>query len=363
MQSEWKSLTTSRWMKIALGAVFVLGNAVLYFNSRHFITEILLSHSPMLSANFTKDNFTHHSSLDKMFYQSSSVFTTEMAFLREPVVNPHDFKYLIQPKVTCANEDVILVMCVPIAYNNYEGRSVIRKTWGSYAYNMSNKARLVFFIGNIPPESGKSAAFTQRNISAESLQYGDILQEDYVDSYRNLSLKSVSILKWVHLFCSFTKFVLKVDDDIYINIPFLVNVLHEYSSHKSSPKSYVIGSLQVNAHPKRDSNSKWYTPTSMFPGNTYPNYAIGPAYAMTGIAASLLYEASLRVPTFWLEDIYITGLCAKTASVKLYESGYFTFEKRAVSGCSFKSNISGHQYKHQEILQIHKQLNDPNLKC
>ncbi|CAG5128680.1 unnamed protein product [Candidula unifasciata] len=350
-------------MKIALGAVFVLGNVVLYMKSIHFITGFLLPHTAMLSANFTKDNFTHHSSLDKMFYQSSSVITTKMPFLREPVVNPHDFKYLIQPNVTCANEDVTLVMCVPIAYNNYEGRSVIRKTWGSYAYNMSNKARLVFFIGNLPPESDKSAAFTQRNISAESLQYGDILQEDYVDSYRNFSIKSVSILKWVNLFCSTTKFVLKVDDDMYVNIPFLVNVLNEYSSDKSRPKAYVIGSLQVNAHPRRDSNSKWYIPTSIFPGNTYPNYTTGPAYAMTGIAASLLYEASLRVPIFWLEDIYITGLCAKTASVQLYDSGYFTFEKRAVSGCSFKSNISGHRYTHQEKLQIHKELYDPNLKC
>ncbi|CAG5128678.1 unnamed protein product [Candidula unifasciata] len=359
-------MVKSTWIKIALGAVFVLLNVTLFMQSKHFVLEVLLAQTATnksLSTNVTQDTSIDHSSLDRMFDQSNSVVTNEKPSLRKPIVNPHDFKYLIQPNVTCANEEVTLVICVPIAYNNYEGRSVIRKTWGSYAYNTSNKARLVFFIGNLPPESGKSAAFTQRNITEESLQYGDILQEDYVDSYRNLSIKSVSILQWVNMFCSTTKFVLKADDDMYINIPFLVNVLHEYSSDKSRPKAYVIGSLQVNAHPNRDSNSKWYTPTSMFPGNTYPNYMSGTAYAMTGIAASLLYQTSLRVPIFWLEDIYITGLCAKTASVQLYDNGNFSYGKRAVSGCSFKSNISGHRYTHQEILQIHKDLCDPNLKC
>ncbi|BFZ22578.1 hypothetical protein BsWGS_25617 [Bradybaena similaris] len=362
------SQSKSMWLKLVVGAVFVLVNVALYLQSKDFILHIILPQTASNISVLSQYNMFNGStggsdSTSPTIQTNLNLVTTERSFLREQVVNPHDFNYVLKPNVSCSNEDVTLVICVPITSTNYEGRAVVRQTWGSYAYNTSNKARLVFFIGLIPPESEHSTAYTQRNITEESSQYGDILQEDFIDSYRNLSLKSVAILKWVSLFCNATRFVLKADDDMYVNIPFLVKTLHQYSLDKSRPEAYVVGSLQVNAQPNRDSSSKWHTPTSVFSLNTYPNYVSGTAYAMTGIAAALLYQASLRVPSFWLEDIYITGICAKKASVQVYNSDYFSYGKPSASGCTFKTHISGHRYTHQEILQIHKQLYDLNQKC
>ena len=37
---------------------------------------------------------------------------------------------------------------------------------------------------------------------AESARHGDIVQADYLDSYRNLTLKAVSWMRWVDRHCS-----------------------------------------------------------------------------------------------------------------------------------------------------------------
>jgi Galactosyltransferase len=36
----------------------------------------------------------------------------------------------------------------------------------------------------------------QENILEESLQHGDIIQEGFIDSYANLTVKSIMLLKW-----------------------------------------------------------------------------------------------------------------------------------------------------------------------
>lgn len=58
----------------------------------------------------------------------------------------------------------------------------------------------------------------QSNLSSESQTYGDILQESFVDSYANLTLKSVMLLKWFTRECDNIPYVLKTDDDMYINL-------------------------------------------------------------------------------------------------------------------------------------------------
>ncbi len=45
------------------------------------------------------------------------------------------------------------------------------------------------------------------------------------DTYHNLTLKTVMGLKWASIFCPQAKFVLKTDDDIYVNLPLLLDAL------------------------------------------------------------------------------------------------------------------------------------------
>ena len=47
--------------------------------------------------------------------------------------------------------------------------------------------------------------------------HGDLVQENFVDSYRNLTLKTLMAIRWASTYCSNANFVLKIDDDVLVN--------------------------------------------------------------------------------------------------------------------------------------------------
>ena len=51
------------------------------------------------------------------------------------------------------------------------------------------------------------------------------MQGNFVDSYNNLTLKTISMLEWAERHCSRVPFVLKTDDDMYIHMPQLFGIL------------------------------------------------------------------------------------------------------------------------------------------
>ena len=83
---------------------------------------------------------------------------------------------------------------------------------------------LVFFIGSAPVAAD---ARVQASIEKEAAVHGDILQEDYIDTYENLTLKSISMIRWVSQNCPNARYVAKIDDDTYVNIPLLIRSLQD----------------------------------------------------------------------------------------------------------------------------------------
>ena len=43
----------------------------------------------------------------------------------------------------------------------------------------------------------------------------------FQDIYYNLTLKTVMGLKWTSIYCNQAKYIMKTDDDIFVNIPLL----------------------------------------------------------------------------------------------------------------------------------------------
>ena len=58
----------------------------------------------------------------------------------------------------------------------------------------------------------------QASLYRENYHHRDIIQGNFIDSYRNLTYKHAMGLKWVKYFCNGADYVLKTDDDNYINI-------------------------------------------------------------------------------------------------------------------------------------------------
>ncbi|RUS71339.1 hypothetical protein EGW08_020904 [Elysia chlorotica] len=196
---------------------------------------------------------------------------------------------------------------------------------------------------------------------SESKTYGDIVQEDFIDSYRNLSLKSVAILRWVSQFCSKSTFVLKVDDDMYINIPLL---LTKVRVQLERTPMFIMGQILSNNPPFRQKNHKWFVPYSQYKQGEYPNYVSGTAYSMSTTAAMRLYVESFYVRPIYMEDIYVTGILADSAMIPRVKDHQFSgHNKVKPSGCEFRKIISGHENSPQEMRKIHRELNDLELKC
>lgn len=78
---------------------------------------------------------------------------------------------------------------------------------------------MLFFVGdNGDPEINKA-------LKKESLENHDIIQEDYVESYWNLTRKTVGQIKWKKDFCPDTEILAHLDDDVFIDVPKVIDAL------------------------------------------------------------------------------------------------------------------------------------------
>ena len=203
----------------------------------------------------------------------------------------------------------------------------------------------------------------QEQLAEEQENFGDLVQEDFLDSYANLTIKSVMLLKWFTQSCEKgpkgPQYVLKTDDDMYIN---LVKLWELVRANKKP--QLLMGSLICNAVPIKDPYNKWYVPKYMFAERRYPNYLSGTAYLMSRQALAALYRASFDSPLFHLEDIYITGLLARKAGIRAQDHIGFSYTRRKLNSCLFRQTVSTHHVKHNEMRAIYQKLESShNTKC
>jgi len=172
---------------------------------------------------------------------------------------PFDAKSSVNDgSIYCDPAHVKVLALVTSSPVNFDARRAIRQTWGSKADLTRRGIRLVFVLG----WSGNEK--TENLVAKEAAEYGDIIEEDFLDSYHNLTLKSVAMLKWVNLTCSnekgttgsFAHYILKVDDDIFINVDRLLTVIHDL------PNAKMIGRLTCGANPISDGNQNFICPST-----------------------------------------------------------------------------------------------------
>jgi hypothetical protein len=126
-------------------------------------------------------------SSNKYFKRPLDPFLPE--YVREETnINRHDFKYIINPaeKICGINqgENILLIAFMPISVGNFAGRFLIRQTWANPSLITNASMKLVFMLGN----TANSTII--KEVKFESDMYGDIVQEDFVDAYKNLTLKT-----------------------------------------------------------------------------------------------------------------------------------------------------------------------------
>ena len=102
-----------------------------------------------------------------------------------------------QPQVcsTRETETVDIVFFIPSSLDGAERRNAIRKTWASVSNNNTSNFRHVFVLGIIRDR------LRMRLIEEESFRFRDVVVIEFIDSYNNLTLKTVASLRWLTLHC------------------------------------------------------------------------------------------------------------------------------------------------------------------
>ncbi|XP_008298023.1 UDP-GlcNAc:betaGal beta-1,3-N-acetylglucosaminyltransferase 2-like [Stegastes partitus] len=264
-----------------------------------------------------------------------------------------------QPHV--CNEKPFLLLAVKSLIPHFDRRQAIRETWGRAGVLANRTVVTVFLLGNTLPVDHFPDLLGM--LDHEAKLHNDVLQWDYRDSFFNLTLKEVLFLEWFSKHCPQARYVLKGDDDVFVNTLRVVDLLEGLSDREA--KDLFIGDVISNAGPHRDRNLKYYIPVSVFVGQ-YPPYAGGGGYLLSGDLVTRLYNASQQVVLFPIDDVY-TGMCLrKLGLAPTKHTGFKTFDivkKYRSSPCIYRSLLLVHSRTPQEILEIWPWIVRPELGC
>lgn len=138
-----------------------------------------------------------------------------------------------------------LLIVVISAAEHWARRDMIRQTWGGQSRLEADWIQMIFLIGSTVHEDKA----LKEQLDKEKVLHGDLVQTNVVDTYANLTLKSLAMLYWSYTRCPAAQLVLKCDDDIYLNLNGLLEVLSE---QQFQPTNLLYGLAVVKDRPQRD---------------------------------------------------------------------------------------------------------------
>ncbi|XP_077118125.1 beta-1,3-galactosyltransferase 2-like [Ranitomeya variabilis] len=267
---------------------------------------------------------------------------------QHPLAPPYPFpyKFLINQPDKCKNRKPFLViMILGLCYDS-ESRHTIRETWGNESLYDVEVVR-IFLVG-------RSHFFPERIqdlLEEESEIFGDIIQQDFMDTYYNLTLKTLMGMEWVTKFCPSASYVIKIDNDMFLNVDNLVHQL--LNPDLPVRQNYFTGYIVTNTGPLRSKAYKWYVPEEVYPNNTYPPYCAGPGYVFSVDMAKKIYDVAQEIRVIPMEDVFM-GICLYELHIPPTEPPKDKFNGHRINydRCKFKEVITVHHYAGSELRSI-----------
>lgn len=272
--------------------------------------------------------------------------------------NSYHFKYIINEPEKCQEKSPFLILLIAAEPGQIEARRAIRQTWGNESLAPGIQITRIFLLGI----SIKLNGYLQHAILEESRQYHDIIQQEYLDTYYNLTIKTLMGMNWVATYCPHIPYVMKTDSDMFVNTEYLI---HKLLKPDLPPRhNYFTGYLMRGYAPNRNKDSKWYMPPDLYPSERYPVFCSGTGYVFSGDLAEKIFKVSLGIRRLHLEDVYV-GIClAKLRIDPVPPPNEFVFNHWRVSysSCKYSHLITSHQFQPSELIKYwnHLQQNKHN---
>ncbi|VDI45858.1 beta-1,3-galactosyltransferase 1 [Mytilus galloprovincialis] len=231
--------------------------------------------------------------------------------LMDPLVHRHQYQSLLNTGKECKKRHKFILILIYSSTYKFDERQIMRNTFGS----ISNFAKIDIVYEFVLGQTSDNVL--QAKIEKESVRYRDIIQGNFIDSYRNLTYKRVFSLFWVNTFCKDAIYVIKIDDDITINIPLLIPYLND--KVKKNITNVLECLIILGVSPYREPRNKWYTSLSDYPFPTFPPYCAGHSSIMSIDVVIRMYTATSIVPFLWLEDVYGSGFIPWVLSIEIVQ--------------------------------------------
>ncbi|NWU28103.1 B3GL1 acetylgalactosaminyltransferase, partial [Dyaphorophyia castanea] len=259
--------------------------------------------------------------------------------------------FTLRERPGCAASDPFLVILVASSPGDVEARQAIRITWGSRDSWWGRRVLTLFLLGQDTHGEEKAAALS---VEDESILYGDIIRQDFVDTYDNLTLKTIMAFQWFSEFCSNARFFMKTDVDVFINTPNLVELLLRLSSSENVFTGYPF----FDNFAFRGFDRKRYISYEEYPFKLFPPYCSGLGYILDGKLALRAYEMMSHVKPLKFEDVYV-GICLNLLKVNVTapeDAEQFFLYKINFDICKYRHLIAVHGLTPSELIQFWQDL-------
>ncbi|XP_026076736.1 lactosylceramide 1,3-N-acetyl-beta-D-glucosaminyltransferase A-like [Carassius auratus] len=276
------------------------------------------------------------------------------------------YPYLLNNEDICKDNDVLLLLFVKTSPGNFRRRQDIRSTWGNESY-ISHKLgvviKVVFAMGVYSDVNSDSLRRKElhKELHKEHMNHGDLVQQNFHDTFHNLTVKLLLQFRWTHDNCAHAHFLMSADDDVFIHMPNLVRYLQDLRSQ--NVRNLWVGHVHRGAPPVRRRDSKYYMPFDMYQWSSYPDYTAGAGYVVSGDVAAKIYQATLSLnASIYIDDVFM-GICAIVAGVSPQGHVYFSGEgKTLYHPCIYEKMITSHGHE-EDIRNLWKVATAPQVEA
>ena len=249
---------------------------------------------------------------------------------------------ILSSPICSTEKEVTLLILVTSAPGHFQQRKAIRNTWGRRRHisNVANKA----FQGSSQPwitifmVGSTSNISMQLQIAEEARREGDILLGDFIDDYRNLTVKVQQGLCWALRNCN-AKYVLKTDDDCFVNTELITQFLE---IHNKQTSRLYVGYAMKTLDVIRSKMNKWHVSKEAYPYSRYPPYASGTGYLLSRDVLQKMVHKAPEVQYFPMEDAY-TGVLASKLGIPIKDTSRFVLNNVNWSVCNYLYLMVIHQ--------------------
>jgi len=278
--------------------------------------------------------------------------------------------FVIKGDQICGTEKVGILVLVHSAFANQRKRNIQRKTWTKPNLEGVN-TRVAFLVGRPPikgdytpriKNGGRHRA--QQELVKEADTFQDIVQADFIDTYRNLTTKNIFGNLWISSYCHQAELVVRTDDDTFIDLYAVHHITRDLiGSPAYKMNEFMLCPVNQGGRVHRNKKDKWYVSYQEWskkdsPGDKWPNFCSGNFVATNPGTAARLVEAARHTKFLSLDDVWVSGYLVSQLNFTHFDLSRDVLQLDPKKLLATKLKQSTHVYHHDYLVGTVSRLED-----